>query len=86
MNVWLWEAGRARGVSDDPSRARAAAVASLRADGAGTAQVERAWLTAGGGWLTAGYRRTGEGWLARTRRDGQVRWVPLAGAPERAAS
>ena len=86
MIVWLWDAGDARGVSDDESRARQAASAYLYDGRAGTVRVERALLVVGGSWLTSGYRRTGEGWLARPRRNGRVRWVPLARAPELAAS
>ena len=86
MTVWLWDAGNARGVSDDESRARQAASACLRDGRAGTARVERALLVIGGSWLTSGYRRTGDGWLALPRRDGRVLWAPLARAAELAAS
>jgi hypothetical protein len=86
MTVWLWEAGNRRGVSDDLSRAREAAAASLRDGRTGSARVEQALLMLGGGWLTSGYQRTGEGWLAQPRRNGEVSWVPLASAPELAAS
>ncbi len=82
MTVWLWEAGARRGVSDDLSRAREAASASLREGRASSARVEQARLMLGGGWLTSGYQRTGEGWLGQPRRDGEIRWVPLVSAPE----
>jgi hypothetical protein len=81
MTVWLWEAGSGRGVSDDLSRACAAASACLRGGQADSARVERALLLAGGNWLTSGYHRTGVGWLAQPRRDGGVSWVPLDGSP-----
>ena len=86
MTVWLWETGSEREVSDDLSRACEAAEACLRRGQAGPARLERALLLVGGDWLTSGYHRTGEGWLAQPRRDGEVSWVPLEGAPELAAS
>jgi hypothetical protein len=86
MMVWLWEAGNGRGVSDDMSRAREAASACLRGSGAGSARVERALLMLGGDWLTFGYHRTGVGWLAQPRQDGQVSWAPLASTPAGAVS
>ena len=78
MNVWLWEAGGGRGVSDQERRARAAAAAYVRGGQAGSARVERALLMAGDRWLTSGYRRTGEAWVARSCWDGRVRWTRLA--------
>ena len=50
----------------------------MRDGQAGSAQVERALLMAGDRWLTSGYRRTGEAWVARSCRDGRVRWTRLA--------
>ena len=82
MNVWLWEAGGGRGVSDQERRARAAAAAYVRGGQAGSARVERALLMAGDRWLTSGYRRTGEAWEARSRRDGRVRWTRLRAPAE----
>ncbi len=86
MTVWLWEAGNGRGVSDDLSRAREAAAACLRGSRANSARVEQALLLVGGGWLTSGYHRTGTGWLAKPRRDGEVSWVPFEDSPELAVS
>jgi hypothetical protein len=77
MNVWLWEAGSGRGVSDQERQARAAAAAYVRGGQAGSARVERALLMAGDQWLMSGYRRTGEAWVARSRRDGRIRWTRL---------
>jgi hypothetical protein len=85
MMVWLWETGSERGVSDDLTRACEAASACLRDGQAGSARVERALLMVGGNWLISGYQRTGTGWLAQPRRDGEVSWAPLAGSPELAA-
>jgi hypothetical protein len=73
-------------VSDDLSRAQEAAAACLLCSQTGSARVERALLMLGGDWLTSGYHRTGKGWLALPRRDGEVSWVPLVSAPELAVS
>ncbi len=82
--AWLWDAGSTHGVTDDGSRAREAAGASMRDAGADTARVESAILVTGVRTLTMGYRRTGTGWLAFRDSSGHIRWKPLSGAPERA--
>jgi hypothetical protein len=77
MIVWLWDAGRAHGISDDPVRARKAAEGFLCAGRASTALVERAHLITGIRSLYSGYERLGRGWTAHPRQDGPVRWVAL---------
>jgi hypothetical protein len=84
--VWLWDAGSARGVTDDESRARRAAEAFMRSGRADTARVEKALAVTGISALASGYLRTGHGWTAQPRRDGLIRWVPLPAAPQRVAS
>ncbi len=54
----------------------------MRGGEAGSARVERALLMAGDRWLTSGYRRTGEAWVARPRRDGRIRWARLRAPAE----
>jgi hypothetical protein len=51
---WLWEARSGRGVSDDLSRACAAASACPRGGHADSARVARALLLTGGNWLISG--------------------------------
>ena len=81
MIVWLWDAGNARGVTDDESRAQQAAQASLRGSGADTARVEGAALVTGVRTLTTVYRRTGTGWLALRDRNGHIRWKAVHDIP-----
>jgi hypothetical protein len=81
MIVYLWDAPPARGVSDDPARAREAAEGFLCAGRASTALVERAHLVTGIQSLYSGYERMGRGWVAVPLGDGPVRWVALAGEP-----
>jgi len=83
MTVWLWDAGAARGVTDDETRAREAAEAFIRSGRADTARVERASLVTEVRALTTGYARTGQGWTAQPRRNGPIRWVPLRSHPNR---
>jgi hypothetical protein len=82
--VFLWDAGRCRGVTDDVARARQAAEACIASGQAGTARVELAQLVTGFAALTSHYKRTGEGWRTRDA-DGRVTWVPFSN-PELAAS
>ena len=74
MRVWLWDADNWIGVTDDEDRAKLAAQGRLR-DG-GTASVELAIAALGGRELSAGYIRTGDGWIARAT-CGNVTWSPL---------
>jgi hypothetical protein len=76
--VWLWDAGRARGITDDEDRAREAAAGFIRRGRATGARVEMAVMASGPRSLNPGYTRLGCGWTARARRDGQVRWAPFA--------
>lgn len=78
--MWLWDAPRARGVSDDGARAKQAAEQAMRA-AAGAARVERAILVSGGSAMGSGYRRLGDGWTGRPRGDGGIRWAPLPQPP-----
>jgi len=87
--VWLWDAaepGHCHGITDDDTRAIAAAETCIRNGSARTARVEQARLMIGGFWLTSHYHRTGEGWSARQGSGGGITWMPLAPAPEIAAS
>lgn len=87
MLLWLWDAsgpGRYRGITDDETRARAAAEACINSGQAASARVERACLVMDGWWLHSQYHRTGTGWTARRSAAG-VRWATLTAA-ERAAS
>jgi hypothetical protein len=84
--VWLWDAGSALGVTNEESRARQAAEAFIRSGGADVARVEQARLVTGIRSLNPGYTRLGYGWTAQPRKNGLIRWVPLAASPEQAAS
>jgi hypothetical protein len=61
-------------VTDDEQRAKRAAEAGMRARGASTATVEACAHLAGGGWLIAGYRRTGVAWTAHADANGDISW------------
>ena len=74
MLVWLWDAGTALGITDNPARARHAARARMRGDS--VARVEQAEFVLGAESLTDGYRRTGDGWAGR-QRNGSVTWTPF---------
>ena len=83
MIVWLWDAtepGGCHGVTDDDTRARAAAETCMRNGSASTARVEQAQVMIGGYWLTSHYQRTGTGWSALQGSSG-ITWIPLAPAP-----
>lgn len=82
MTVWLRDAGSARGVTDDESRAQEATTACMYGTGADNARVERALLVTGVRTLTLSYYRTGAGWSARRHSDGGIRWIPLLTTPE----
>jgi hypothetical protein len=89
--VWLWEASgptrNGRGITDDEARARQAAEAWIRGGHTNAARVERALAALGVESLTSEYVRTGHGWVARSRDDGRIAWVPFsASLPELAAS
>ena len=81
MIVWLWDvdgpACTARGITDGEAAARCAAEACLHGGQARSAAVEMARAVLGIESLTSGYVRTGHGWTAKCRRDGQVSWTPL---------
>jgi hypothetical protein len=83
---WLWDAGSACGVTDDGSRARKAAAQRIRADGTGTARVEKAFLVPGTSTLIMIHDRTGEGWSAVLYRNGRISWKALPVSRELAAS
>lgn len=72
----------ASGVSDDQSRARAAAEAELRAGQARTARVERVYTAIAAPALNLCYIRTGTGWQARVGRTGRVEWTPFTAPGE----
>ena len=82
MNVWLWEAGSRRRVSNQERRAREAAAACLRGGRADVARVERALFVREGGWLTSGYQRTGEGLAGAARANGRISWTRLSAPAE----
>jgi hypothetical protein len=72
----------ATGVSDDRSRACAAAEAELRTAQASTGQartarVERVYTAVAAPALNLCYIRTGTGWQARLGRAGRVQWTPF---------
>ena len=74
MIVWLWEAGSAAGVTDDPGKARRNAACVMRGTGADTAVVEGARFIDGTGALNDGYRGDGRRrWVARNERGGRIR-------------
>lgn len=75
MNVWLWDAGRWCGVSENPASAIAAASVCLLDGEVGTARVELARLSHSPR-LEPAYERTGSGWTALLD-DGLPRWTPL---------
>jgi len=77
--VYLWEAGSARGVTDDDARAREAAEEFLRS-GADSAVIERAVTVMSINSLTSTYARVGQGWSARLH-DGRIFWRRLDGEP-----
>lgn len=82
MIVWLWDASSpdraVHGITDDEQRARQAVESWITSGQAGAAQIEQAQLVTGFAALTAHYKRTGHGWIARRPRDdGIVTWVPL---------
>ena len=79
--VWLWDAGRASGVTDNEMLARQRAGARLRAGQADTARIESAVAEMGLRTMTCGYQRTGSGWQARRGPRGGFRWMPLPGGP-----
>jgi hypothetical protein len=75
VRVYLWEAGRAEGVTDDHARARALAARSMLANGAAEAVVEPANFDDAVKSLEAGYMKTtGRRWTAR-RDGGRVVWT-----------
>lgn len=82
MIVWLWDANGpatdGSGITDDEALARRAAEDYMLATKACTARVESAYTNIGLNTLTAGYRRTGKGWVAEKRRDGRVAWATLS--------
>ena len=69
-------------MTDDDARAREAAETCLLTGQATAVRVEKAHLVTGIRALNPGYTRTGHGWTARPRRDGQVSWVPLPASLE----
>jgi hypothetical protein len=74
MRVWLWDAGRYHGVTDDEARAMDRAEASLRHGG--LAHVELALVIPSIRYVTWRYIRTGAGWTG-TNVGGSVAWRPL---------
>jgi hypothetical protein len=77
--VWLWDAGRHCGVTDDEDRALAAARACLHNGNA--ARVELARVIPSITDLTWKYIRTGTGWTGRCV-NGCFAWLPLYATPE----
>jgi hypothetical protein len=75
MIVWLWAAGSAVGVTDDPRRARKAVVFFMRSAGSVAAVVEEAYFVTGNRSLGAGYEKAGAArWVARRHPSGRVSW------------
>jgi hypothetical protein len=74
ITVFLWDAGSLSGVTDDERRARRAAAACIRGGQATDARVEKALALPGLYTLIFDYHRTGTGWTAQRRSDGQVSW------------
>jgi hypothetical protein len=84
--VWLWAAGSARGVTDERSKARRAAVLFMRSAGADEGVVEQACFISGTRSLSAGYEWVGAvRWVARRRPGGRVSWRTRPAGPELAA-
>lgn len=77
MIVWLWDAGRVKGVTDNESHALKVAEVSMHGSDAAVVRVESAVLVTGVSTLTMGYRRTGMGWSARRLSNGHIEWGPL---------
>jgi hypothetical protein len=75
IHVWLWEAGRFCGVTDDRGRAMEYAEGHLSADG--SVLVERAAVTSGMHGLL--HIRTGQKWTARLV-CGRAQWSETIGA------
>jgi hypothetical protein len=80
-----WSAGSACGATDDGARARDAAAASLNVGETPTARVEKAFLVPCTFALTLAHYRTGVGWSAHRRHDGQIAWKALPVPQELAA-
>ena len=86
MIVFLWSAGTAEGVTDNPRKARDDAAALMRSQEADTALVEKAYFMPGFGSLETGYLSAGPCWTARRHPSGRVSWRPCERKPELAAS
>jgi hypothetical protein len=74
MKVWVWDAGKRHGVTDNPERAKQRAGEQLlRGE---TARVERAHFLLGSSTIGR-YERTGTGWTAVRPWDGPMTWVSI---------
>ena len=78
MIVWLWEAGPAAGVTDDPGKARRTAAFFMRSASTDSAVVEQARFIPGIRSLSAGYERPDGAarWVARLHPSGRITWKP----------
>lgn len=76
MLLWVWDAGRHHGITDDDQAARIAAAQCIVNGHAKTATVEAATLVLGVSSVTDAYQRAGVGWTGR-RTDRGIRWTPL---------
>lgn len=75
MNVYLWEAGSAVGITDDEARALERAADAMLANGAERAVVVPASYNEVHKGLEAGYEpASGQRWTA-SRRGGTVTWT-----------
>ena len=86
MIVFLWSAGTAEGVTDNPQTARTNAAALMCSQEADTALVEKAYFIPGIGSLETGYVPAGRCWAARRHPSGRVSWRPCGRKPELAPS
>ena len=86
MIVFLWSAGTAEGVTDNPRKAHDDAAALMRSQEADTALVEKAYFIPGFGSLETGYLPAGPCWTARRHPNGRVSWRPCGREPTLAAS
>jgi hypothetical protein len=88
VNVYLWSAGTAEGVTDSQRKACENAAAWMHCQQADTALVERAHFIPGVESMQAGYTRAPRDpcWAGRQHPGGRVSWRPCVRAPETGSS
>jgi hypothetical protein len=86
VNVFLWQAGTAEGVTDSPGKARRHAARWMRRQETDTARVEPAHFVSGIETLDAGYLpSSAPHWTGRRHPSGRVTWRLRAPSLERPA-